>query len=119
MRYEKIIKCQTFSMSEEWFLFSRFSPENDAVTESPSRLLILSITIPSIIIIIIIIITITRIFIWKKNCTACFGKLKSNGNSVYFNEWRLPFITQSFYKENHTSRKYFASCYLFTGNKKP
>lgn len=53
--------------------------ENDAVTESPSRLLILSITIPSIIIIIIIIIiTITRAFIWKKNCTACFGKLKSN-----------------------------------------
>lgn len=53
--------------------------ENDAVTESPSRLLILSITIPSIIIIIIIIIiTITRVFIWKKNCTACFGKLKSN-----------------------------------------
>lgn len=111
-------KCQTFSMSEEWFLFSRSSPENDAVTESPSRLLILSITIPSIIITIIII-TITRIFIWKTKFRACFGKLKSKGNYVYFHEWRLPFITRSLWKENHTSMTYFASCYFFTGNNKP
>lgn len=57
-------------------------PENDAVTESPSRLLIFSIIILSIIIsiiiTIIIIITITRIFIWRTKFTACFGKLKSN-----------------------------------------
>lgn len=56
-------------------------PENDAVTESPSRLFSLSSTIPSIIIsiiiTIIIIITITRIFIWKTKFRACFGKLKS------------------------------------------
>lgn len=81
-------KCQTFSMSEEWFLFSRFSPENDAVTGSPSRLLIQDIAILSSIIIIIIIM-ITLIFIWKKKYTACLGKLKLNGNSVYFQEWSV------------------------------
>lgn len=54
-------------------------PENDAVTESPSRLLIWNIAMSLLIIIIIILIMTAIIFIWKKIYKPCLGKLKSNG----------------------------------------
>lgn len=64
-------------------LFSYFSPENDDVMESPSGLLI-----PGIIIIstfMIIIACVLVIVTCKKNHAACFGKLKLNGNFIYYN----------------------------------
>lgn len=65
-------------------LFSYFSPENDDVTESPPGLLIPGIIIFSTVMIFATCVLVIVIFTWKKNHTACFGKLKSDGNFIYY-----------------------------------